>query len=138
MYIGTDDVSSAGAAHASTTDRLTLLAAWTQPTTASINAWNAARADRDRWSAYNFDWSTDYCSAAPDRPLGFNFVNACWHHDFGYRNYKDAGLFSANKAHVDDAIQDAVGQHICRCTGYVRYHRAIRQVILSTPGLVTA
>ena len=39
------------------------------------------------------------------------------------------------KADVDDAIQDAVGQHICRCTGYVRYHRAIRQVILSTPGL---
>ena len=31
----------------------------------------------------------------------------------------------------------AVGQHICRCTGYVRYHRAIRQVVLDTPGLVT-
>jgi len=40
------------------------------------------------------------------------------------------------KDDVDDAIQDAVGQHICRCTGYVRYHRAIRQVILATPGLV--
>ena len=37
---------------------------------------------------------------------------------------------------VDAAIEGAVGQHICRCTGYVRYHRAIRQVILSTPGLV--
>lgn len=41
-------------------------------------------------------------------------------------------------ARVDDAIEEAVGQHICRCTGYVRYHRAIRQVILGTPGLVTA
>jgi aerobic-type carbon monoxide dehydrogenase small subunit (CoxS/CutS family) len=40
------------------------------------------------------------------------------------------------RAAVDDAIQEAVGQHICRCTGYVRYHRAIRQVILATPGLV--
>ena len=40
------------------------------------------------------------------------------------------------KADVDDAIQDAVGQHVCRCTGYVRYYRAIRQVILATPGLV--
>jgi aerobic-type carbon monoxide dehydrogenase small subunit (CoxS/CutS family) len=40
------------------------------------------------------------------------------------------------KADVDDAIHEAVGQHICRCTGYVRYHRAIRQVILATPGLV--
>jgi aerobic-type carbon monoxide dehydrogenase small subunit (CoxS/CutS family) len=38
---------------------------------------------------------------------------------------------------VDAAIEDAVGEHICRCTGYVRYHRAIRQVLLETPGLVT-
>ena len=38
---------------------------------------------------------------------------------------------------VDEAIEDAVGQHVCRCTGYVRYHRAIRQVLLETPGLVT-
>ncbi len=38
---------------------------------------------------------------------------------------------------VDAAIEDAVGQHICRCTGYVRYHRAIRQVVLDTPGLTT-
>jgi len=41
------------------------------------------------------------------------------------------------KETVDAAIEDAVGQHICRCTGYVRYHAAIRQVILDTPGLVT-
>jgi aerobic-type carbon monoxide dehydrogenase small subunit (CoxS/CutS family) len=38
---------------------------------------------------------------------------------------------------VDAAIEDAVGEHVCRCTGYVRYHRAIRQVVLDTPGLVT-
>lgn len=37
---------------------------------------------------------------------------------------------------VDQAIRSAVGAHICRCTGYVRYHAAIRKVILSTPGLV--
>lgn len=41
------------------------------------------------------------------------------------------------EATVDAAIEDAVGQHVCRCTGYVRYHRAIRQVVLDTPGLVT-
>jgi len=40
------------------------------------------------------------------------------------------------EADVDAAIENAVGQHICRCTGYVRYHRAIRQVVLATPGLV--
>lgn len=41
------------------------------------------------------------------------------------------------KERIDDAIFDAVGQHICRCTGYVRYYQAIREVILATPGLVT-
>ena len=39
-------------------------------------------------------------------------------------------------ASVDAAIEASVGQHVCRCTGYVRYHRAIRQVVLATPGLV--
>ncbi len=38
---------------------------------------------------------------------------------------------------VDQAIEQAVGQHVCRCTGYVRYYAAIRKVILATPGLVT-
>ena len=41
------------------------------------------------------------------------------------------------RSQVDQAIMSAVGAHICRCTGYVRYHAAIRKVILSTPGLVT-
>ena len=41
------------------------------------------------------------------------------------------------RSQVDQAIMDSVGAHICRCTGYVRYHAAIRKVILSTPGLVT-
>jgi aerobic-type carbon monoxide dehydrogenase small subunit (CoxS/CutS family) len=42
-----------------------------------------------------------------------------------------------SKDHVDEAILEAVGQHVCRCTGYVRYYQAIREVILATPGLVT-
>lgn len=41
------------------------------------------------------------------------------------------------KADVDAVIEDAVGEHICRCTGYVRYYRAIKQVVLATPGLTT-
>jgi aerobic-type carbon monoxide dehydrogenase small subunit (CoxS/CutS family) len=41
------------------------------------------------------------------------------------------------RSRVDDAIMNAVGQHICRCTGYVRYHAAIKRVVLATPGLVT-
>jgi len=41
------------------------------------------------------------------------------------------------RSKVDDAIMNAVGAHICRCTGYVRYHAAIKRVVLATPGLVT-
>ena len=39
---------------------------------------------------------------------------------------------------IDAAIEDAVGQHICRCTGYARYHQAIHAVVLAEKGLVTA
>lgn len=40
------------------------------------------------------------------------------------------------KDQLDQAIEDAVGQHICRCTGYARYYAAIRSVILAEKGLV--
>jgi aerobic-type carbon monoxide dehydrogenase small subunit (CoxS/CutS family) len=38
-------------------------------------------------------------------------------------------------AEIDQAIMRAVGDHVCRCTGYVRYHKAIKEVILGTAGL---
>jgi hypothetical protein len=84
--------------------KATVLARWTQPTAASTAAWNDARNNRGPWASYNFDWSTDYCSSSPDNPLGFKFENSCAHHDFGYRNYKAIGTFSANKARVDDTF----------------------------------
>ena len=31
---------------------------------------------------------------------------------------------------LDAAIEDAIGQHICRCTGYVRYYEAVKEVAL--------
>ena len=37
---------------------------------------------------------------------------------------------------LETTISKALGQHICRCTGYVRYFEAVRDVILATPGLV--
>ncbi|SDM08390.1 Aerobic-type carbon monoxide dehydrogenase, small subunit, CoxS/CutS family [Modicisalibacter muralis] len=37
---------------------------------------------------------------------------------------------------LEDTISDALNDHICRCTGYVRYLAAVRDTILSTPGLV--
>jgi hypothetical protein len=81
-----------------------VLSSWTQPNSASYTAWNAARLNQAAWAAYAFDWSTDYCSTSPDQPLGFDFRLPCWHHDFGYRNYKAINQFSANKSRVDDTF----------------------------------
>jgi aerobic-type carbon monoxide dehydrogenase small subunit (CoxS/CutS family) len=39
------------------------------------------------------------------------------------------------KAEVEAIVAAALEAHICRCTGYVRYYQAVRDVILATPGL---
>jgi len=38
------------------------------------------------------------------------------------------------RAAVEDTILDALDGHLCRCTGYVKYHEAVRDVILADPG----
>ncbi|MFC4067328.1 phospholipase [Actinoplanes subglobosus] len=80
-----------------------VLAGWTQPTAESTAAWQAARRDRDRWAAYRFDWSSDVCTHAPDTPAGFDFGDACRHHDFGYRNYADD--LARHKARIDEVFR---------------------------------
>ncbi|AXK40883.1 (2Fe-2S)-binding protein [Crenobacter cavernae] len=40
------------------------------------------------------------------------------------------------KDKVEETITEALNEHICRCTGYVRYFEAVKDVVLSTPGLV--
>lgn len=40
------------------------------------------------------------------------------------------------RAELEDAITEALNPHLCRCTGYVRYYQAVRQLALDTPGLV--
>jgi hypothetical protein len=94
--------TAAPAVAATAGQKLEVMSAWSQPTTASYNQWNAARQNQGAWTDYGFDWSTDYCSASPDRPLGFDFRIPCWHHDFGYRNYKAVGQFPANKDRIDN------------------------------------
>lgn len=37
---------------------------------------------------------------------------------------------------VEATITEALNDHICRCTGYVRYYEAVKDVVLTTPGLV--
>jgi xanthine dehydrogenase YagT iron-sulfur-binding subunit len=41
------------------------------------------------------------------------------------------------KAELEPEIARACGDHVCRCTGYRRYHDAIRDVIAAQPGLTT-
>lgn len=40
------------------------------------------------------------------------------------------------RAELEQAISDALDKHICRCTGYVRYHEAVRDLVLKSPGLL--
>jgi xanthine dehydrogenase YagT iron-sulfur-binding subunit len=40
------------------------------------------------------------------------------------------------KADVEQTILDALDAHLCRCTGYVRYYEAVKDVVMNTPGLV--
>ncbi|MFF5744032.1 phospholipase [Streptomyces althioticus] len=94
----------ASPADAAPADKPQVLSSWTQTSAASQNAWLAARGNQSAWSAYGFDWSTDYCTTSPDNPFGFPFQTACARHDFGYRNYKAAGTFNANKSRLDDAF----------------------------------
>jgi aerobic-type carbon monoxide dehydrogenase small subunit (CoxS/CutS family) len=37
---------------------------------------------------------------------------------------------------VEQEITAALNDHICRCTGYVRYYEAVKDIVLNTPGLV--
>ncbi|WP_031483933.1 phospholipase [Streptomyces bicolor] len=99
-------LAGAPAATAAPADKPQVLAGWTQTSASSYNAWVAARANQSAWSAYGFDWSTDYCSSSPDNPFGFPFATSCARHDFGYRNYKALGGFDANKSRLDSAFYE--------------------------------
>jgi hypothetical protein len=108
-------VATASAAGAVPADKPQILASWTQASASSYSLWAAARANQAAWSAYAFDWTTDYCSSSPDNPFGFPFSRSCARHDFGYRNYKAAGAFSANKSRLDNAFYEDLKRV---CAGY--------------------
>jgi len=38
---------------------------------------------------------------------------------------------------LEARIEAALGDHLCRCTGYVRYYEAVRDLILADPSLTT-
>ncbi|MET8694217.1 phospholipase [Streptomyces bauhiniae] len=119
-------------ASAAPADKPQVLSSWTQTSAASYNSWVSARGNQGAWAAYGFDWSTDYCSSSPDNPFGFPFQTACARHDFGYRNYKAAGTFSANKSRIDSAFYEdlkrvcnnysGATKTSCNSTAWTYYH----------------
>jgi hypothetical protein len=108
-------IGSATTAVADPADKDQVLSSWTQTDAGSQSAFFAARGDQGNWADYNFDWSTDLCSSSPDNPFGFPFENGCIRHDFGYRNYKAAGTFEANKDRIDSAFYEDLKRV---CAGY--------------------
>lgn len=122
----------AASASAAPSDKPQVLSSWTQTSLSSYNAWKTARNNQGAWSAYGFIWSTDYCSTSPDNPFGFPFQMACARHDFGYRNYKAIGTFSANKSRIDSAFYadlkrvcaayTGAKQTSCNSTAWTYYH----------------
>jgi aerobic-type carbon monoxide dehydrogenase small subunit (CoxS/CutS family) len=40
------------------------------------------------------------------------------------------------KEQLESTILEALDPHLCRCTGYVRYYRAVKQLVLDSPGLI--
>ncbi|GAA4659892.1 phospholipase [Streptomyces buecherae] len=126
----------ASPASAAPADKPQVLSSWTQTSATSYNAWNSARQNQGAWAAYGFDWSTDYCSSSPDNPFGFPFQNSCARHDFGYRNYKKAGTFSANKPRLDSAFHEDLKRVCNRYSGAQKtacdgtawtYYQAVKQ-----------
>ena len=116
-------------------DKVAVLSSWTQTSSASYSSWLSARNNQGAWAAYEFNWSTDYCSSSPDNPLGFNFQLSCARHDFGYRNYKAVGLFSSNKSRLDSAFYEDLKRKCATYSSIVRpacyslawtYYQAVR------------
>ncbi|MGW5050052.1 phospholipase [Actinokineospora sp. NPDC004072] len=96
----------------------------------SLSQFQQTRASRPY--ASQLDWSSDGCSNSPDNPFGFNFVRACYRHDFGYRNYKKQGRFTdSTRLSIDNKFKSDLyticGTHWgCRRTADV-YYAAVRQ-----------
>jgi hypothetical protein len=106
-------------------EKLSVLSEWTQTSAGSYDSWNSARRSQSDWADYTFDWSTDLCSGSPDNPLGFDFRLSCHRHDFGYRNYKQMGLFDAHKVRLDDVFYADLRR---KCA---TYHSSVRPACYS-------
>lgn len=96
----------------------------------SLNAFQTTRAQRPY--ADQLDWASDGCTSAPDNPFGFDFVKACYRHDFGYRNYKKQSRFTEpNRLTIDnkfkaDMYEICAGNWACNRVADI-YYAAVRE-----------
>lgn len=96
----------------------------------SLNNFQTVRSQQPY--ASQLDWSSDGCSSSPDNPFGFNFVKACYRHDFGYRNYKKQSRFNeTTRLTIDNRFKSDLyticnGNWACNRTADV-YYAAVRQ-----------
>jgi aerobic-type carbon monoxide dehydrogenase small subunit (CoxS/CutS family) len=68
-----------------------------------------------------------------------HFAFQCGYCTPGFLNEGQVLLERLEKAPVmrtelESTITQALDGHLCRCTGYVKYHQAVRDVILAEPG----
>jgi hypothetical protein len=96
----------------------------------NLNSFQTIRAQQPY--AGQLDWTSDGCSSSPDNPFGFNFVKACYRHDFGYRNYKKQSRFNeTTRLTIDnnfktDLYTICAGNWACNRTADV-YYAAVRE-----------
>ena len=123
------------AAAVTTEQRLSVMSSWSQPNSSSYNAWNSARQQPGRLDRLRLRLVDRLLLDQPDRPLGFDFRLPCYRHDFGYRNYKAAGAFDANKARIDDSFYFDLKAKCATYNSFVRpscyslawtYYQAVR------------
>jgi hypothetical protein len=127
------------------TDDLLFRSSMAQFVTLGNQQWNGTSNEKELKPG-QLDWATDGCSVplmptwAKSRPLGFNFYNACWRHDFGYRNYKPQGrLTEDNRQQIDDNFLrdmnaicntyrglDSGRGVVCRNTAARAYYQVVR------------
>ena len=99
-----------------------------------INIFSAAR---DARIPRCFDWSSDDCSGAPNRPAGFDFIPSCRRHDFGYRNMnKQHRLTEDMRKRIDDNLRHDLYHECNKYHGWRGvecrriadiYHKAVRK-----------
>nr|WP_243866775.1 phospholipase [Actinophytocola oryzae] len=96
----------------------------------ALNTFQTIRAQQPY--ADQLDWGSDGCSSSPDNPFGFNFVKACYRHDFGYRNFKRQARFNeTTRLSIDnhfksDLYEICAGNWACNRVADV-YYAAVRQ-----------